>query len=293
MLLSDNFLKYLQYEKRYSDHTLVAYKTDLGQFIQFMNESVGDFEFKNVTLKQIRSWVVSLMENDISARSVNRKITTLKSFYKYLMREGFVETNPAQLVTKPKVGKKLPVFIQEENLNQLLDLGLFSADFEGTRDKLIVSLLYGAGIRLAELKNLGMHNFNTKEHTIKVLGKRNKERIVPYPKSIDQVFLEYLKFRDEFSGINSFLFITSKGEQVYDKLIYRVVKKNLSLVTTVSKKSPHVLRHSFATHLLNHGADLNAVKELLGHSNLSATQVYTHTTFERLKQIYKQAHPRS
>ena len=293
MLLPDEFLKYIQYEKRYSDHTVVAYRTDLGQFIQFMNESVGDFEFKEVTSKQIRAWIVKMMNAGISSRSVNRKITTLKAFYKYLMREGIVEANPVQLVITPKVGKKLPTFVQEKNLDQLLDVGLFPEDFEGTRDKLIVSLLYGTGIRLAELKNLTMVNVALSEHTIKVLGKRNKERIIPYPHNINQAILEYLKFRSEISSITNFLFITSKGEQIYDKLIYRVVKKYLSMVTTISKKSPHVLRHSFATHLLNNGADLNAVKELLGHSNLSATQVYTHTTFEKLKQIYKQAHPRS
>ncbi|MDA3930778.1 MAG: tyrosine-type recombinase/integrase [Prolixibacteraceae bacterium] len=293
MLLSENFIKYLQFEKRYSNHTLVAYKTDLGQFILFMNESVGDFDFREVTSKQIRLWVVSLMDNNVSSRSVIRKITTLKSFYKYLMRQGIAETNPAQLVTTPKVGKKLPTFVQEDNLNQLLDFGFFPTDFEGVRDKLIVATLYGTGIRLAELKNLTISNVNTSEHTIKVLGKRNKERLIPYPVGIDAVLEEYLKFRSEFSGNNRFLFLTSKGKQVYDKLIYRVVKKYLTIVTTVSKKSPHVLRHSYATHLLNNGADLNAVKELLGHSNLSATQVYTHTTFEKLKEIYKQAHPRS
>lgn len=293
MLLSEEFIKYLQFEKRYSNHTLVAYKTDLGQFIQFMNKSIGDFEFKDVTSKQIRAWVVSLMDEAVNPRSVNRKISTLKSFYKYLMRQGLVESNPVQLVIKPKVGKKLPTFVQEDNLNQLLDLGLFPSDFEGVRDKLIVSLLYGTGIRLAELKNLIIPNVYLKEYTIKVLGKRNKERIIPYPHSIDGPMKDYLKFRSEISGNTNFLFITSNGKQLYDKLIYRVVNKYLTLVTTVSKKSPHVLRHSFATHLLNNGANLNAVKELLGHSNLSATQIYTHTTFEKLKEIYKQAHPRS
>jgi integrase/recombinase XerC len=293
MLLSEKFIKYLQNEKRYSNHTLVAYHTDLDQFILFMNESVGDFEFEEVDSKQIRSWVVSLMEKGISARSVNRKVTTLKSFYKFLMREGIVIANPVQLVITPKVRKKLPAFVQQDNLDQLLDYGFFIDDFEGARDHLMVSLLYGTGIRLAELKNLTMEHFYPKEQVIKVLGKRNKERIIPYPKEIDFIYSTYLRFREEKVSPNSFLFITSKGEQVYDKLIYRVVKKYLSKVTTVNKKSPHVLRHSFATHLLNNGADLNAVKELLGHSNLSATQIYTHTSFEKLKAIYKQAHPRS
>lgn len=293
MSYPEEFIKYLQFEKRYSEHTLVAYKADLGQFVQYMNESFGDFLFKDVTTRQIRSWVVSLMDDNISAKSVHRKVTTLKSFYKYLMTQGYAENNPAQLVTVPKVAKKLPVFVQEEQLDQLLDLGFFASDFEGTRDKLIVSLFYGTGVRLAELKNLKIYNVDKSGCTIKVLGKRNKERIIPYPKDLNGALEDYVKFRSEINGNTEFLFITSKGKQVYDKLIYRVVNKYLNLVTTIDKKSPHVLRHSYATHLLNNGADLNAVKELLGHANLSATQVYTHTTFEKLKEIYKQAHPRS
>jgi len=293
MALQEDFIKYLQFEKRYSEHTLVAYHTDLVQFIHYMNNSDGDFDFKGVTSKQIRSWIIFLMEEGVSARSINRKIATLRSFYKFLMRQEIVDVSPVQLVTTPKVGKKLPFFVQKENLDQLLDHDFFGHDFEGARDKVIVSLLYGAGIRLAELKNLTCQNIDIPGHTIKVLGKGNKERIIPYPKSIDQPLTEYLKLRDEVLKGTGFLLLTSEGEQVYDKLIYRVVKKHLSMVTTISKKSPHVLRHSFATHLLNNGADLNAVKELLGHSNLSATQVYTHTTFEKLKEIYKQAHPRA
>lgn len=292
MSLQEDFIKHLKFEKRYSEHTLVAYKKDLAQFILFLNGSNEDFDFGAVTSKQIRKWVVTLMEQGIQPRSINRKISTLKSFYKYMMIQGFLDANPATLVTLPKVGKKLPTFVQEENLNQLLDFDFFGHDFVGTRDKTIVSLLYGTGVRLAELKNLEVQNINMIEHTIKVLGKRNKERIIPYPLDVEIPMKEYLSFRDEIDGKSKFLLLTFDGKQVYDKLIYRVVKKHLSMVTTISKKSPHVLRHSFATHLLNHGADLNAVKELLGHSNLSATQIYTHTTFERLKEIYKQAHPR-
>ncbi|HKM93195.1 MAG TPA: tyrosine recombinase XerC [Prolixibacteraceae bacterium] len=293
MSFAEEFYKYLQFEKRYSAHTLVAYKTDLGQFIQFMNEVVGEFNYNEVTRKHIRSWVVRLMDSGVSARSVNRKVTTLKSFFKYLNREGITENNPAQLVSVLKTPKKLPNFVQEKNMNQLLDMNMFPDDFEGKRDKLILSLFYGTGVRLAELKNLAIFNIDQKECTIKVLGKGDKERVVPYPREINRAVDEYLLFRNEYGSCCKFLFITLKGEQVYDKLIYRVVNKYLAMVTTQSKKSPHVLRHSFATHMLNNGADLNAVKELLGHSNLSATQIYTHTTFEKLKQIYKQAHPRS
>jgi len=293
MLLQDDFLKYLLFEKRYSNHTVVAYQTDLDQFNQYMGELIGDFQFKDITRQQIRSWVVALMSEGVSPRSVNRKLATLKSFYKYLLREQIVESNPALLVTVPKVRKKLPTFVQEEQLNQLLDLGMFQSDFEGLRDKTIISILYGTGIRLSELKGLHLMNIDLQGYTIKVLGKRNKERIVPFPKEVSGIIQEYLEIRKEIGSNSGFLLLTSKGEQVYDKLIYRVVNKYLALVTTVAKKSPHVLRHSFATHLLNHGADLNAVKELLGHANLSATQVYTHTTFEKLKEIYKQAHPRA
>jgi integrase/recombinase XerC len=293
MALQDDFIRYLQFEKRYSGHTIVAYNTDLGQFIHFMNESVGDFDFIKVTSKNVRSWIISMMENGVSARSINRKIATLKSFYKFLMKQELIESSPFQLVTIPKVGKKLPTFVQKENLDQLLDLDLFGCDFEGTRDKVILSILYGTGIRLSELKNLKNKDVDLTECTIKVLGKRNKERIIPYPRSINSVLKNYYELRNDFACNFEYLLVTSNGEQVYDKLIYRVVKKHLGMVTTISKKSPHVLRHSFATHLLNNGADLNAVKELLGHSNLSATQIYTHTTFEKLKEIYKQAHPRA
>ncbi len=292
MSLQEEFLKELQFDKRYSPNTLVAYKKDLAQFVQYMNELVGDFEFKEVDRKQIRSWVVLLMKSGVMPTTVRRKLATLKSFYKFLMKYGHVVSSPAQLVAVPKIGKKLPIFVQEENMNNLLDFDMFEKDYEGTRDKAIISLLYGAGVRLSELKNLEIFNLDMTEHTIKVLGKRNKERIIPYPPSIEQPIKEYLKFREEIGGKSVFLLLTSDGKQLYDKLIYRVVKKYLSMVTTVSKRSPHVLRHSYASHLLNRGADINAVKELLGHSNLSATQIYTHTTFEKLKEIYKQSHPR-
>ncbi|HPR32400.1 MAG TPA: tyrosine-type recombinase/integrase [Prolixibacteraceae bacterium] len=292
MTLQEEFIHYLQFEKRYSAHTIVAYKKDLDQFIQYMNERVGEFDVKKGTSKQIRSYVAALMKEGSQSRTASRKLATLKSFYRFLLRNEYIETNPAQLVNPPKMGKKLPTFVQEEKMNNLLDLGFFADDFEGARNLCIISLLYGTGIRLAELKNLKMAQVNFHEHVIRVLGKRNKERIVPYPRSIEPVLKDYLKKREEISGNNEFLFLTSGGKQIYDKMIYRVVHHYLAMVTTVAKKSPHVLRHSFATHLLNHGADLNAVKELLGHSNLSATQIYTHTTFEKLKEIYKQAHPR-
>ncbi|QIA09399.1 tyrosine-type recombinase/integrase [Draconibacterium halophilum] len=293
MSYQESFINFLKYEKRYSPHTVKAYKKDLDRFVEFCTKMVGDFIVNDVDLKLLRSWVVFLMENDYSPRSVSRMVTAVKSFYNYLLREQIVDSNPAVNVPLPKIRKKLPNFVEENNLNHLLDDDLFDKGFRGKRDKLIISLFYGTGIRLAELMNLKDQDFNTVEYLIKVLGKRNKERIIPYPREINQLFNDYVKVRnEEIVNNNGYLFVTEKGKQIYEKLVYRVVKNNLSRVTSLEKKSPHVLRHTYATHLLNNGADLNAVKELLGHANLAATQVYTHTTFEKLQQSYKQAHPR-
>ena len=260
---------------------------------QFSTEVVGEFNVKKTDGKLVRNWIVYLMESKLSARSVNRKITTVKSFFKYLMKEQIVEKNPATYLALPKIRKKLPNFVEENNLHHLLDDGMFDVDFKGIRDKLIITLLYGTGIRLSELLLLKDSDFNTKMGLIKVLGKRKKERIIPYPASINSLLEEYHNIRNSEIGLNSErLLVTEDGKPVYEKLIYRVVTNNLAKVTLLEKKSPHVLRHTYATHLLNKGADLNAVKELLGHANLAATQIYTHTSFERLHDIYKQAHPR-
>lgn len=293
MRYQESFINYLQYEKRYSSHTVTAYKKDLDQFVQFCTEEVGDFDVKRADTKLVRSWIVSLMEKNLTPRSVNRKVTTIKSFFKFLMKEHIVESNPATLLALPKIRKKLPNFVEENNLNHLLDDGFFDENFTAIRDKLIITLLYGTGIRLAELLNLKEADINRKESSIRVLGKRKKERVIPYPVSINKLLDLYVKLKKETIGSKTErLLVTESGKPVYEKLIYRVVKNNLAKVTLLEKKSPHVLRHSYATHLLNKGADLNAVKELLGHSNLAATQIYTHTTFERLHDIYKQAHPR-
>jgi len=289
----ESFINYLKYEKRCSSHTVVAYKNDLDQFVQFCIEVVGEFNVKETDSKLVRNWIVQLMENKLSARSVTRKITAIKSFFKYLLKEQIVETNPATYLVLPKIRKKLPNFVEEPNLHHLLDDGFFSNDFVGIRDKLIITLLYGTGIRLAELLLLKDIDFDTKMCLIKVLGKRKKERIIPYPASINILFELYLNIRNTSVGFKTErLLVTETGKPAYEKLVYRVVNTNLAKVTLLEKKSPHVLRHTYATHLLNKGADLNAVKELLGHSNLAATQVYTHTSFERLHDIYKQAHPR-
>lgn len=283
----------MTFEKRCSSHTVAAYKNDLDQFVQFCVQMVGEFNVKETDAKLVRSWIVQLMENKLSARSVNRKITTVKSFFRYLEKEQIVEKNPATYLALPKIRKKLPNFVEEKNLNHLLDDGFFPGDFKGLRDKLIITLLYGTGIRLAELLILKDSDFDVKMCLIKVLGKRKKERIIPYPASINHLLTLYIETRDNtVTHKTEYLLVTEKGEKVYEKLVYRVVTQNLAKITLLEKKSPHVLRHTYATHLLNRGADLNAVKELLGHSNLSATQIYTHTTFERLHDIYKQAHPR-
>jgi len=290
----ESFINYLKYEKRYSHLTAVAYKKDLDQFEEFFVKTIGDFNVEGINDKIVRDWIIELMDNGISARTVNKKISALKSFYKYLLRLEVVKENQLVNVIVPKVRKKLPQFVEEKNLDHLLDDGFFGKDFEALRDKLVISLLYGTGMRLAELMHLKDADINQTEFLIKVIGKRNKERIIPYPRSLNLLIEEYKVKRTESFGnpVESF-FLTSKGNPIYEKNIYRVVCKNLALVTTIDKKSPHVLRHTFATHLLNRGADLNAVKELLGHSSLSATQIYTHTSLDKIKKVYRQAHPRS
>jgi integrase/recombinase XerC len=294
MTHQESFINYLKYEKRYSHLTAIAYKKDLDQFEEFFVKTIGDFNVDGINDKVVRNWVIELMDNKLTARTVNKKISALKSFYKYLLRHEVVKENNLVNVIVPKVRKKLPQFVEEKNLNHLLDDGYFGADFESLRDKLILSLFYGSGIRLSELMHLKDADLNQTESLVKVLGKRNKERITPYPRSLNDLINQYKTERRKLFGPTSqTLFVTSTGEPVYEKLIYRVVNKYLAQVTTIDQKSPHVLRHTFATHMLNHGADLNAVKEMLGHSNLSATQIYTHTSLEKIQKVYRQAHPRS
>jgi len=294
MTHQESFINYLKYEKRYSHLTAIAYKKDLDQFEEFFVKTIGDFNVEGINDKVVRHWVIDLMDSKLSARTVNKKISALKSFYKYLLRHEVVKENNLVNVIVPKVRKKLPQFVEEKNLIHLLDDGFFGVDFESLRDKLILSLFYGSGIRLTELMNLRDADLNQTESLVKVLGKRNKERITPYPRSLNELINQYKTERNKlFGNTTHTLFVTSSGEPVYEKLIYRVVNKYLAQVTTIDQKSPHVLRHTFATHMLNHGADLNAVKEMLGHSNLSATQIYTHTSLEKIQKVYKQAHPRS
>ncbi|MCE1198686.1 MAG: tyrosine-type recombinase/integrase [Marinilabiliales bacterium] len=290
----ENFLSFLKYEKRYSEHTVTAYEKDLDQFIRFGSEMVGDFCLETTDHHLIRQWVISLLDDGISVISVKRKLSSLRSIFKFLLREGHIARNPVELVMIPKSGKKLPGFVEEKEMNQLLETPFFSPDFAGLRDKAVVSVFYGTGMRLSELKSIRLKDVDYAERLVRVLGKRNKERLIPFPAEIGRDLQQYLTARSEmFPESPDFLFLTDKGEPIYEKMIYRIVRKYLEMVTTLEKKSPHVLRHTYATHLLNRGADLNAIKELLGHSTLAATQIYTHTSFEKLKKIYNQAHPRA
>lgn len=285
----NNFKKYLLLEKRYSHHTSIAYLKDIEQLYEHVQTDTSEI-ISNPDV--IRNWIVFLMENNISKKTVNRKISSLKTFYKYLIRQNLIENNPLDKITPPKTPKRLPEFIPENDFDEFTLL--FTDNFSGLRDKLIIEILYLTGIRRSELVNLNNNSIDFYNKQIKVLGKRQKERIIPITDYLADQILKYNKFKQEFKNFDkTALILTDKGKPVYDSFIYRTVKKYLSKITTIEKKSPHVLRHTFATHLLNNGADLNAIKELLGHSNLSATQIYTHNTFEKLNEIYKQAHPRA
>lgn len=292
----EKFIQYIRFEKRYSPHTVKAYSGDLDEFFDYLKTTYHVTDIIEVDYQMIRSWLVSLMDASVKARSVNRKLSSLKSFYRFLIKEGVVKANPMSRIISPKTPKILPVYVEKENIDQLLDKVDFGNDYEGVRNRLVIELLYATGMRLSELINLKDFDIDFHSKTLKVLGKRNKERIIPFGDRINKLVDEYIDLKQNTYRIvhhDNYLLLTEKGEKMYPKLIYRIVRHYLSLVTTLTKKSPHVIRHTFATHLLNNGADLNAIKELLGHANLSATQVYTHNTVEKLKKVYKQAHPRA
>jgi len=287
----NKFLEYLEYEKRYSKHTIVSYKTDLLQFQSYLF-LVFDLSAEDATHVMIRSWMVTLVESGISSRSINRKKSTLQVFYKYLKAKGLVEESPMQKVVAPKVEKRLPDYVKKQDMESLFSEVQFTNDFSGSRDKLILELFYSTGMRLSELVEL--KEASVLKDSLKVLGKRNKERVIPVTSAMLEKIIDYIRLkRNEFPESAPRLFVTDKGEKLYQKFVYRKVKHYLSLVTSQGKKSPHVLRHTFATHMLDNGAELNAIKEMLGHASLSATQVYTHNSIEKLKNVYKQAHPRS
>jgi integrase/recombinase XerC len=301
-----DFLKYIEYEKRYSKHTLISYQSDLNQFSLFLEEEFNLDNPENVTYSIIRSWIVKLAENSITPKSINRKIASLRSYYKFLLKTGKISKDPTLKLKAPKVKKSLPVFIEEEKLIKLLDRVRvstekeytgFEENFSGIRDRLIIELFYGTGMRLSELIEVKAQDINFYEGTVKVLGKGNKERIIPMNHTLVKKIKEYnlLKKKEGLDNSSNYLIVTNEGNKTYPMFVYRTVTNYFAMDKdiTVEKKSPHVLRHSFATHLLNKGADLNAIKDLLGHSSLAATQVYTHNSLDKLKAIFKQAHPKS
>ncbi|MCD4745235.1 MAG: tyrosine recombinase XerC [Bacteroidales bacterium] len=295
-MLKENFIQYIQFEKRYSSNTVIAYQKDLDQFFSFINNEYNIYNLNDVDYLMIRSWLVNLMELSLTTRSVNRKLTTLKSFYKYLIKEGVIKENPMIKIISPKTSKKLPVFVEKKKMDLLFDDIDFGNNFCGIRDRLILEMFYHTGMRLSELVNLLHSDIDIYNSTIKVLGKRNKERIIPFGNNLKDLLSQYINIKQKLfrkKEESKYFFTTEKGRKIYNKLVYRIVNLYLGKVTTLDKKSPHVLRHTFATHMLNNGADLNSIKELLGHANLSATQIYTHNTIEKLKNIYKQAHPRA
>jgi integrase/recombinase XerC len=304
MMEQGKFIDYIQYEKRYSPHTVSAYRNDLDQFFSYLSTQYNITDIRDVTHPMIRSWLVLMMQEKISPRSVNRKLTTLKSFYKFLQREGKVSINPMRKIISPKTSKKLPSFVEREKMEMLFEEVNFGEGFPARRDRLILEILYATGMRLSELINLKETDIDFHSSTIKVLGKRNKERLIPFSNKFAGLLKTYLNEKKSWLERNEvkrspgnldevWLLVTDSCKKAYPRFIYRAVTKYLSQVTTLQKISPHVLRHTFATHLLNNGAELNAVKELLGHASLSATQVYTHNTIEKLKTIYKQAHPKA
>lgn len=292
---TDSYFRYLEHERRYSAHTLKSYTTDLLQFSEYLQDQYHLNNEKKVDLLHIRSWIVELVNQELSAKSINRKLSTLKSYFKYLQKRGDVKSNPAALVKAPKIAERLPKTISPDKIELLLEERFFGEDFTGRRDKLLLAMLFETGVRLSELIGMKLSDINRSERQIKVLGKRKKERQVHYSESLKKDLELYLQSRKglEASALTENIFITSKGKPIYPNLVHRVLKKYLPLVSTSLDRHPHILRHTFATALLNNGADLNAIKELLGHSSLAATQVYTHNSIEKMKAIYNDTHPKA
>ena len=291
-MLTDSFLDYLRYERNYSEKTVLAYGEDISQLREFAQEEIGDFNPAEVTPELIREWIVSLMDKGYASTSVNRKLSSLRSFYKFLLKKKVVLVDPLRKITGPKNKKPLPSFLKENEMNRLLDDTDFGEGFEGRRDHLIIEMFYATGIRLSELIGLDDKDVDFSASLLKVTGKRNKQRLIPFGDELKEGMLEYVNVRNEqVLESGGAFFVRKNGERLYKNLVYNLVKRNLSKVVTLKKRSPHVLRHTFATTMLNNEAELGAVKELLGHSSLATTEIYTHTTFEELKKVYKQAHP--
>lgn len=290
-----SFLDYLKFEKRYSVHTIISYQNDLVDFFDYLETQFGSSVLTSIHSTFIRSWLAGLKEKKMNARTINRKISSLRSFFKYHLRIETIDTTPMVNIISPKAGKRLPVFIKEKETEELLKtVSGATEDWKTLNAKMLLTLFYSTGMRLSELIGLKEKQVDVSRSQIKVLGKGNKERIIPVSKEMIENIREYQRWkRKEFEKSEEVLLVTEKGKKMYPKYAYLLVKEYLGETTTLDKKSPHVLRHSFATHLLNGGADLNAVKELLGHSSLASTQVYTHNTIEKLKNVYKKAHPKA
>jgi integrase/recombinase XerC len=290
-----SFLDYLKFEKRYSAHTVISYQTDLSDFFNYLNTQFEENSLKKISHSFVRSWLAGLKDQGLTSKSINRKISTLKSFFKYHLKTGSVDVTPMANVISPKISKRLPVFVKEADTKNLVEaLNQSTEDWKGLNAKMIITLFYETGMRLSELIMLKDSQVDFSRSQIKVLGKGNKERIIPVSKSTLAAIKNYQELkRKNFEEAGDFLLITNKGKKLYPKYAYLLVNHYLSHASTLDKKSPHVLRHTFATHLMNSGADLNAVKELLGHSSLASTQVYTHNTIEKLKDVYKKAHPKA
>ena len=287
-MLVDKFIKYISVEKRLSKHTIISYACDINQFQKYLLEEFEVIHVSDISFQMIRSWVASLLEKGVTSRSVNRKISTLKSYFKFSVREGFIKKNPILRLISPKAKKRLPVFIEQDKIENLLSKLTYEDGFVGERNRLIIELFYVTGIRVSELINLKTSSIDINNKLIKVVGKRDKERLIPISKEILSVLLDFCK---KYT-LSDYLFTSEAKLKMYNKSVYRIVSKYIRQISSVSKRGPHILRHTFATHMLNNGADINAIKELLGHANLSATQVYTHNSIKRLKSVHKQSHPR-
>lgn len=290
----ESFLHYLRYERNYSEKTIVSYGIDLKEFQGYLNGLDSELKLENVDSDVVRGWVVKLMESGMSGASINRKLSALRTFYKYLLKKKMITVDPMSIVKGPKRKKPLPTFVREEDMDKLLDGDFFDDSFEGVRDKLIMTMFYETGMRLSELISLDDADIDLFSNVIKVTGKRNKQRLIPFGENLKCEIQSYLGCRNIAVGCScEAFFVRKNGKRLYQMLVYKLVKQNLSKVVALKKRSPHVLRHSFATAMLNNDAELEAVKELLGHESVTTTEIYTHTTFEELKKVYKQAHPRA
>lgn len=293
-MLIDSFLDFLQYEKNYSEKTINSYRVDLVQLEEYIKNDSEELTLTKVDADIIRQWIIDLTKKGYTASSVNRKLSSLRSFYKFLLLKQEITKDPTRKINGPKKKKPLPIFLKEKEINKILEETDFKEGYIGIRDQMIIEMFYATGIRLSELIGLNNKDINFEDSLIKVKGKRNKERLIPFGDELKESMLRYISVRDETITVKSeAFFIKENGERLYNALVERLVKRQLSKVVTLKKKSPHVLRHTFATAMLNNEANLNAIKEILGHTSLAATEVYTHTTFEELKNIYKLAHPRA